>query len=155
MRIFLTGSSGFIGRKFAILAAKKGNYIYAPIRKKKKKFFKHRNIKWLVGDFDKDWKYELSKSDILVHLAADGVNKNFSKNIYEVNIFKSLKLFKNAIRAGCKKWLIVSTSSEYGKNKKSKRKLMLNTNRIPDSDYGLSKAILSDQSQNLAPRDGQ
>ena len=29
---------------------------------------------------------------------------------------------------------------------------MLNTNRIPDSDYGLSKAIFSDQSQNLAKK---
>ena len=29
------------------------------------------------------------KSDVLVHIAADGVNKNF-KNIYDVNIFRSL-----------------------------------------------------------------
>ena len=151
MKIFLTGASGFIGKKFAILAAKKGNYVYAPTRKKNQKNFKHKNIKWLIGDFDKDWKNELTKSDILVHIAADGVNKNFSKNIYEVNIFKSLKLFKNAIKAGCKKWLIVSTSSEYG-NKKDRQKLTLNTNRIPDSDYGLSKAIFSDQSQNLAKK---
>ena len=34
MKIFLTGASGFIGKKFAIQAAKKGNYIYAITRKK-------------------------------------------------------------------------------------------------------------------------
>ena len=117
MKIFLTGASGFIGKKFALLAIKSGNYIFAPIRKKYRKKFKHKNIKWLNGEFDQNWNNELSTSDILVHIAADGVNKNFSKNIYDVNIFRSLKLFKNAIKAGCKKWLIVSTSSEYGRKK--------------------------------------
>ena len=151
MKIFLTGASGFIGKKFALLAIKSGNYIFAPIRKKYRKKFKHKNIEWLNGEFDQNWNNELSKSDVLVHIAADGVNKNFSKNIYDVNIFRSLKLFQNAIKAGCKKWLIVSTSSEYGR-KKYNQKLKSITNRIPDSDYGLSKAIFSDQIQNLAKK---
>ena len=87
MKIFLTGASGFIGKKFALLAIKSGNYIFAPIRKKYRKKFKHKNIEWLNGEFDQNWNNELSKSDVLVHIAADGVNKNFSKIIGEKNSF--------------------------------------------------------------------
>ena len=152
MKIFLTGASGFIGRKFAILAAREGNFIYAPVRKKIFSLSSHKNIKWLIGNFDKDWKKELSKSDILVHLATSGVNTNTSKNIYDTNIFRSLNLLNNSIQAKCKKWLIISTSSEYGMIKEGNKKLSIHTNRIPENDYGLSKAIFSDECQNLAKK---
>ena len=33
MKIFLTGASVFIGKKFTLLAIMSGNYIFAPIRK--------------------------------------------------------------------------------------------------------------------------
>ena len=56
--------------------------------------------------FDNNWKNELSKSDVLVHIAAEGVSNNFSKNIYEVNIFKSLNLLKHAIKADVKNGLL-------------------------------------------------
>ena len=36
MKIFLTGASGFIGKNFYKLAIKKGCFIYAPTRKRKK-----------------------------------------------------------------------------------------------------------------------
>ena len=72
-------------------------------------------------------------------------------DIYDVNIFRSLTLFKNAIKANCKKWLIISSSSEYGDPKKFKE-LSKNSNRLPNSDYGLSKAIFSDIIANLAKK---
>ena len=151
MNLFVTGATGFIGKNFIKLALKKNNFIYAPTRKKKKLLI-NKKIKWLFGDFDMGWTKELSKCDLLVHFAADGVNNYYSKNIYEINVFKSLRLLENAIQSGCKKWLIVSTSSEYGKNLNKKKTFSLNHNRIPDSDYGLSKAIFSDQSIALAKK---
>ena len=81
MKIFLTGASGFIGKKFAEFAANDGKFIYAQMRKKKNIFSLQRNIKCLIGDLDKDWSKELSKSSILVHFAAEGVNTNFSNGI--------------------------------------------------------------------------
>ena len=49
---------------------------------------------------------------------------------YDINIFKSEKLLKTAIKAKCKKWLIISTSSEYGNNKKDKKQYFSRTNQI-------------------------
>ena len=143
MKIFLTGASGFVGKNFCKLATKKGHFIFAPSRKKVMK--KNKNIKWLYGDFSKDWKEELSQSDILIHLAATGVNNSDLDKIFDVNIFKSVQLLKNANKHNCKHWLIVSSSSEYGYRKKKKYlNFSKETNRLPDSEYGLSKAIFTD-----------
>ena len=153
MKIFITGATGFIGKNFMKLALKNNYFVYATTRKKgKQKFYKEKKLKWLYGDFDNNWKNELSKSDILVHIAAEGISNNFSKNIYDVNVFKSLNLLKHAIKAGCRKWLIISTSSEYGEELYGKKNFSLSTNRIPENDYGLSKAIFSDQSKLLAKK---
>ena len=139
----MTGASGFVGKNFCKLATKKGHFIFAPSRKKVMK--KNKNIKWLYGDFSKDWKEELSQSDILIHLAATGVNNSDLDKIFDVNIFKSVQLLKNANKHNCKHWLIVSSSSEYGYRKKKKYlNFSKETNRLPDSEYGLSKAIFTD-----------
>ena len=62
MKLFVTGSNGYVGRNFIKAALKKNHKIYAVTRKKKNK--KVRNLKWLVGGIDRDWK-ELKNADIL------------------------------------------------------------------------------------------
>jgi len=151
MKIFLTGASGFVGKFFCKLAIRNGHFIFAP--SKKKKINKNKNIKWLYGGFNKDWEKELSLSDILVHLAAAGVNNSNLDEIFDTNIFKSSELLRQAIKNNCKKWLIISTSSEYGiREKKKYFNFTNNTNRLPETEYGLSKAIFTDVSLNLAKK---
>ena len=92
MKLFVTGASGFIGKNFIKEAVKKGHFIFAPSRKLKNE--KINNVKWLYGDFDQNWKKELKKSNVLVHLAASGVSEREDGNleeILEVNVIKSLK----------------------------------------------------------------
>ncbi len=150
MNLFVTGATGFIGKNFCKKALKKGYKIFAPTRKKKIPF-NHKNITWLRGTFCHNWKKSLSNSNILVHFAASGVKCDYENDIYEVNIFKSIKLLKNAISNNCKKWIIISTSSEYG-IKKKKTYFNTKTNRVPETNYGLSKAIFTDQSIKLSKK---
>ena len=151
MKIFLTGASGFIGKHFCKEAIKDKHFIFAPSRKKANK--SNKNIKWLYGDFSEDWENELAESDILIHLAAAGVNNHDLDEIFEVNVFKSLKLLKNAINYKCKNWLIISSSSEYGLRQEKKYfNFSRNTNRLPDTEYGLSKAIFTDLCLDLAKK---
>jgi len=149
MNIFLTGASGFLGKNFYKFALKKGHFIYAPSRKKRKN---KKNLKWLYGKHSFDWKKEIFNSDILVHMASSGINHD-DVDIYDANVFESLDLLRNCIKYRLKKWLIVSTSSEYGlriHSHNKEKKFSLKSNRIPSDDYGLSKAIFSDQTIRMA-----
>ena len=152
MKIFLTGATGFLGKNFAQAALKKGHFIFAPTRKKKNK--KIKNLKWLNGDFDKNWKNELKKSDVLVHMAAAGVNnkKTPSKKIFEVNVFKSIKLLDYAIESNCLNWLILGSSSEYGKTSQKEKKLSKFSKTLPISDYGISKTIFAKMSIHMSKK---
>ena len=152
MNIFLTGATGFIGKNFLEAALKEGHFIFAPTRKKKNK--KIKNLKWLKGSFEKNWKKELKMSDVLVHAAAAGVNdkKMSFKKIFKVNIFMSLNLLYNAIESNCSNWLIIGSSSEYGETSKEKKKLSKFSKTLPISAYARSKKILSDLSIGLSKK---
>ena len=152
MRIFLTGATGFLGKNFLNLALKNDYKVFA-LTKKIKNLKKHKNLIWLKGSLEDNWFEELKKSKILVHFAAAGVMDDDPMKAYDINIFKSEKLLKTAIKAKCKKWLIISTSSEYGNNKKDKKQYFSRTsNRLPKTNYGLSKAIFSDVCNNLSKK---
>ena len=80
MKIFLTGGSGFIGRRFIKLALSNGHLIYAVTRNRK--FVNKKNLIWLIGEIDKDWKkYEHLMSDIFDHLLA-------SVNFFKLECFE-------------------------------------------------------------------
>ena len=59
-----------------------------------------------------------SPSQIFLYILGAGLNDNSYNDIFDVNVFKSLELLNNAIK-NSQRWLIISTSSEYGlRNKK-------------------------------------
>lgn len=150
MKIFLTGGSGFIGKAFIKEATRRNNYIFAISRKKQKTFSK---VKWLNGDLADDWSDFLGKSDVLVHLASQGIQgKKKSKTIFKTNISLSLKLVKNAIRNGCKNYLIISSSSEYGYYSTQLKRLNKNSKRFPQSAYSISKAKFTDEIKKLSKK---
>ena len=144
MNLFVTGSNGYIGRNFIKKAAKKNIKIFAVTRKKENK--KIRNVKWLVGSIDKNWK-ELKKSDILIHFATVGAyDKKVDFNeAHDFNVIKSSKLLMNAINFNCKKWIIISTNKEEKIEKLVKLKKIQNTFfRELHYNYALTKHIFSE-----------
>ena len=91
MIIFLTGGTGFVGKRFLKLATDRGHFVYSVSRKKNYKI--KNNIKWLKGEVDDDWKKFIKKSDVIVHLAAKGVRSYRNKDYYEVINFNVKKSF--------------------------------------------------------------
>ena len=137
--LFVTGASGFIGKKFIEKAHKKGFKIIAVSRKKQKK--KINNLIWLKGELDGNFDKYLKESHTLIHLAAAGVNKkniNLKESIKE-NVKKPKKLLLNCLKNGCNKWLIIGSASEYGKSAEKGIKLKINTKPKPVSNYEKSK----------------
>ena len=143
MKIFLTGSNGYLGRNFIKKTIKFNHTIFAVTRKKNNK--KIKNVRWLIGSIDKKWK-ELSDSDVLVHLASVGVNEKFSnlEKCFNFNVIKSTKLILNAMQSNCLKWLIITSNKE-----KKVRNLNLNPKALkkkiktPYFNYAFTKSIFS------------
>ena len=145
MKIFLTGVSGFVGTYLCRLLLEQGHYVYGLSRKKKSIFSRNKKFLLLNGKLNDNWSKQLRNSDILIHLASVGPETKRNKEIFETNVINSSRLLKNAIRNNLKKWLVISSSSEYGQRKKKKPyKFSINTNRLPNNAYGLSKAIFTD-----------
>ena len=146
MKIFLTGGTGFIGKKFISLASKKGFNVFAVSRKKIRK--KTKNVKWLKGEMDSDWSNYFSKVDVVVHLASRGVinkKKEDKIKILNFNVLKSFYFILNAIDNNCRKFVIASTSSEYFNDGDSNNyKLDIKSNRESSTIYSLSKIIFID-----------
>lgn len=140
MNIFLTGASGFVGTEFINYVKNKKNiFIYAignsKIKNEKIKFYKGR----LNDNFDK----VLANSDVLLHLASEGVNnQNISyKKMYTTNVTDSLKLFTSAIKNQCLNWVVAGSSSEYGKVSYVKKKLNRKDTPKPVSNYAKTKYL--------------
>lgn len=154
MIIFLTGGSGFIGKRFLKLATKNGHFVYAVSRKKNHN--RDSNIKWLKGELDDDWNKFIKKSDVIVHLAALGV-KSYSNiepyKIIDFNVKKSFRLVLQALKNNCRNFVIASSSSEYSNNGMcNDKKLNVNSRREFSNLYSLSKIIFTDLIQQLSKK---
>lgn len=150
MYLFITGSNGYIGRNFIKRAVKKKYKIFALTSKKKNK--KIKNVKWLVGPIDKNWK-ELKKADILIHFAAAGTYNKYCTidKTFKFNVLRSSKLILNAINANCKNWLIITTNREKQINKMILKKKKINLNsKIEHHNYALTKYIFSEFCKKLS-----
>ena len=142
MNILVSGASGFFGSNFINYATKKGHYIFAISRYKQKKI---KNVKWITGSLDKYYE-EFKECEVLIHFASAGVaNRNLPyKKAFETNITKSSKFLINAARAGCLKWIIIGSSSEYGDTLKLGKPINIKSSRLPVCNYGKTKSEFSD-----------
>ena len=143
MNIFVTGANGYIGRNFIKKVTKYNHKIFAVTRKKNNK--KMKNVKWLNGSIDKKWR-ELSKSNVLIHFAAVGVNEKFTnlESCFNFNVIKSTNLIFNAMQANCLKWMIISSSDEQKvKSLRYIHKTLKDKTRTPHFNYAFTKDLFS------------
>ena len=148
MNIFLTGASGFVGSEFLKYIKNKKVFIYSLGSSK----IKSHNIKVCKGRLNDNYDNVFSKCNYLLHMASAGVNnQNIPyKNLYKVNVSDSLKLFKNAAKNKCLNWVVVGSSSEYGRISFKKKKLNKNDIPQPISNYAKTKYIFTQKIITLA-----
>ena len=152
MKIFLTGGTGFIGSNFINLAHGKSIEIICLKRKKSLCRVKlSKEPKWCEGDLSDNWTNELKKSDIFIHLAAEGISNNPSYDrLIDTNISKPTKLLLSAIDSGIKKIIIIGTYWEYGYSAKKYKFIPTDAPLFPTNKYAATKAAFFTISNQIA-----
>lgn len=117
-KIFVSGASGFIGRKLCIELADQGYQVHALCRKLDHPYLiQHENIKFFMGDIlDKESLIKAMEGcDQVYHTAA--LAKMWCKNkddFYQVNVIGTRNLLESAISLNVKRIVYTSTCGVWG-----------------------------------------
>ena len=116
-RIFITGGTGFIGRKLALKLANEGNDVVALIRSKgKAQDLQHDNISFVEGDLFNKGALEVGmhEAEEVYHLAAFASVWAKDDTFSRVNIDGTLNILNAAKKKGVKKIVVTSTAGVIG-----------------------------------------
>ena len=164
MRILVTGATGFIGSFLVDRLAKENLAVVAAVRNsfglKLDSSINLIDIGNLTSSLD--WGDALRGVDVVVHLAArahilrDPVSDPLAHYRY-INVDCSLNLAHQAVRAGVKRFIYMSSIKVNGESTVSGKPFSSNDNPMPEDFYGISKyeaeiglqGIAKDQSMEL------
>ena len=143
MHIFLNGGTGFIGSHVLQLALAEGHQVLALRRPGAScRIPLDREPHWLDGALADDWCVELGRCDALLHLAAYGVAQgaNDWDGCFQANVIDALQLWRQAVAAGVRRFLIVGSCFEYGRSGERYDAIPASAPLEPTTAYGASKA---------------
>jgi nucleoside-diphosphate-sugar epimerase len=153
LKIFVTGGTGFIGGHFLKKAIADGSDVFALRRAESKTRIRlPQEPVWLEGNLEGDWPKELSQCVALVHLAAAGVSpqKATRAELFDVNVRQSAQLWRQAAKAGVKRFIICGSCFEYGKSGERYEFIPVDAPLEPANDYAQSKATATYLAMELA-----
>ncbi len=147
MKIFVTGSTGFIGSHFLNKAISSGAEIIALRRtlNSQPRFDLVKEPIWLTKQLDEVLSEDLKGVDVLVHLAAHSMFPPYDtlENCMYWNVMAPIKLFNKAIEAGVDKFVITGSCFEYGESGEEYDNIPVNAPLKPTLTYAASKASAS------------
>lgn len=143
VKIFITGSNGFIGSHLVKKALADGHEVVGfrlPNHVEKIKILKQPI--WVEGSLEDDLKPVLDGCDVVIHLAAYGVNPKYDswQESFRWNVYASLNLWKQAHHVGIKRLVIAGSCSEYGRSAERYENIPCDAPLEPVNAYGASKA---------------
>lgn len=143
MRIFLTGGTGFIGSHLLQQALAAGHSVAALRRAgAEARIPLDQQPQWLEGDLSDDWGEALASCEVFIHLAAYGVadGSNDWERCFQTNVIDSLLLWRQAVAAGIRRFIIVGSCFEYGRSGERYDFIPVSAPLEPTTAYGASKA---------------
>ena len=160
-RVLVTGANGFVGQRLCRELRSNGHHVRAAVRKKAPSFCEAGTDTVLVGDIagDIDWSMALANIDCIVHLAArvhvmkergDDPLSEYRK----VNVGATLKLARQAVRAGVKRFLFLSSIKVNGEQTCPGRPFREEDEPVPVDPYGISKHEAENELRSLARATG-
>lgn len=147
MKIFVTGSAGFIGKLFSTALVESGHQIIGydhTVSKDSKEF---QSINGDILNYNNVLESIPNETDLIIHLAAEHKDEGPSKEDYfRVNVEGTAHITKAAAEKGVKKIFFFSTVGVYGNQSFANE----NTDLKPANVYGESKAAAEKMIQDWA-----
>jgi UDP-glucose 4-epimerase len=142
MRIFVTGGTGFIGSHFLRAALGAGHEVRALRRPgSHPRVTLPRDPEWIEASLENVPIISLAGCDVLVHLAAVGVDgKSSWDDCFRVNVLHSLCLWQQAADAGVRCFVICGSCFEYGRAGERFEFIPVDAPLEPTGSYHASKA---------------
>tara|TARA_E500000178_G_scaffold343365_1_gene390063 strand:+ start:9609 stop:10478 length:870 start_codon:yes stop_codon:yes gene_type:complete len=139
MKILVTGSGTLIGNTISTYLAKQKHKVIASYNNTiPKNLNKVKNISVVKFDLKRKLNIKDKKIDVLVHCASAIPSQSLSKKeMLEINYLGFKNLLKQSLKLKCKKIILLSTMSVYGKIKTNV--ISEQTSRNNQDSYGLSK----------------
>ena len=146
MKIFVTGSNGFIGSHVVKKALSSGHEVVGLRRTNHPtKIDLHRQPTWVEGTLESDMRQALEGCEAIIHLSAYGVNPNFDSwhEAFRWNVSASINFWGQAKQVGVKRFVIAGSCSEYGRSAERYEYVPCDAPLEPVNAYGASKAAAS------------
>ena len=143
MKIFVTGSNGFIGSHVVKKALSSGHEIVGLRRPNHSaKTDLPCQPTWVEGTLETDMRQALEGCEAIIHLAAYGVNPNFDSwhEAFRWNVSASVNLWGQAKEVGVKRFVIAGSCFEYGRSAERYKYVPCNAPLEPVNAYAASKA---------------
>lgn len=158
MKILVTGSSGFVGSKVMEQASRIGWECIGQRRTLNRT--NHSQSDFVTSlEANTDWRVALNGVDCVVHCAARVHQMQDSAQdaltLYrDVNTAGTLNLARQAVEAGVKRFIFISSIKVNGEYSKPDQPFLPETSFIPDDPYGLSKYEAEQGLKKLADETG-
>lgn len=144
MKLLITGAAGFVGRALVLALQSTSYQIYSAIRQVNTESIQ-ANI-FSVGDISSNtnWHVALNTVDVVIHLAARvhvmrEIETDPLAEFRKVNVDGTLNLARQAVKAGVKRFVFVSSIKVNGELTQANKPFIASDMPCPQDAYGISK----------------
>lgn len=153
--IFATGATGFVGNAFVRRHASR--YDLTAMVRAPAPALEALGVRTLVSDLAGVSARDFSAGQTLLHFASAGVNPAAGESweqIFRVNVVDSVHCWREAVRAGVSRFVIIGSCSEYGLTAEREPAVAPSSALAPNNAYGASKAAAALAAHALAKEFG-
>ena len=154
--VLVSGATGFIGHAFVRHCVAQGRPVVALTRHSAPVAETQTGVRWVSAELDRVPPDVLAACGALVHFAATGVasESNNWSSCFDINVARSLSLWRTCAAAGMRRFLICGSCFEYGRAAERYAAIPPDAPLEPVTAYAASKAAATLLALGLAATDG-